>query len=83
MPGIFGGGDVITGAATVIEAVEAGGKRAAGYMAKYLQGETLPTEWIDEPEMGDHWTDVPEDIEEKTETRSADPGHGKNDAFRF
>jgi heterodisulfide reductase subunit A-like polyferredoxin len=64
VPGIFGGGDVITGAATVIEAVEAG-KRAAGYMAKYLQGETLPTEWIDEPEMGDHWTDVPEDIEEK------------------
>ncbi len=64
VPGIFAGGDAITGAATVIEAVEAG-KRAAGYMAKYLQGETLPTEWVDEPAMGDHWTDVPEDIEEK------------------
>ncbi len=64
VPGIFAGGDAITGAATVIEAVEAG-KRAADYMAKYLQGETLPTEWVDEPPMGDHWTDVPEDIEEK------------------
>ena len=64
VPGIFAGGDAITGAATVIEAVEAG-NRAAGYMAKYLQGEILPTEWIDEPPMGDNWVDIPEDIEEK------------------
>ena len=63
-PDIFAGGDAITGAATVIEAVEAG-KRAAGYIAKYLQGETLPTEWVDEPKMGDNWVEIPEDIEEK------------------
>ncbi|MCP4681032.1 MAG: FAD-dependent oxidoreductase, partial [Desulfobacterales bacterium] len=45
---IFAGGDVITGPATVIEAVEAG-KRAAKYMAQYLEGKDLPKEWQDEP----------------------------------
>jgi len=61
VPGIFAGGDVITGAATVIEAVEAG-KRAAHYMGRYLRGETLPTEWEEEPPMEDRWTEIPEDI---------------------
>ena len=60
IPGIFAGGDVITGPATVIEAVEAG-KRAAKYMAKYLQGEELPTEWQEEPPMGTNWVGIPED----------------------
>ena len=59
-PWIFAGGDVITGPATVIEAVEAG-KRAAHYMAKYLKGEKLPEEWIEEPPIGTHWTEIPED----------------------
>ncbi|MFO7987759.1 MAG: FAD-dependent oxidoreductase, partial [Desulfatiglandaceae bacterium] len=59
-PGIFAGGDVITGSATVIEAVEAG-KRAAGYMAMYLKGESLPTEWQEEPPIGENWVDIPED----------------------
>jgi len=36
-PGIFAGGDVITGPATVVEAVAAG-KKAAKYIAEYLQG---------------------------------------------
>ena len=58
--GIFAGGDVITGPATVIEAVDAG-KRAAKYMARYLQGEELPTEWLEEAPMGDSWVDVPHD----------------------
>ncbi len=57
--GIFAGGDVITGPATVIEAVEAG-QRAAGYIGLYLQGEKLPKEWQDEPAMGDNWVPVPE-----------------------
>jgi len=60
IPGIFAGGDVITGPATVIEAVEAG-KRAAGYIAKSLQGEKLPTEWQDEPPMATNWTEIPDD----------------------
>ena len=61
VPGIFAGGDVITGPATVIEAVEAG-KRAAYYIGQYLRDEELPTEWIEEPPMEDHWTDIPEDM---------------------
>lgn len=59
-PGIFAGGDLITGPATVIEAVEAG-KRAATYISKYLQGEVLPTEWEEGPPMGDHWLSVPKE----------------------
>jgi heterodisulfide reductase subunit A-like polyferredoxin len=58
--GIFAGGDLITGPATVIEAVEAG-KRAATYISKYLQGETLPTEWEEGPPMGDHWLSIPKE----------------------
>jgi len=57
VPGIFAGGDVITGPATVIEAVEAG-RRAARYMARYLQGEELPSEWQEEPPMGSKWVDI-------------------------
>ncbi|MDY6973061.1 MAG: FAD-dependent oxidoreductase, partial [Thermodesulfobacteriota bacterium] len=57
-PDIFAGGDVITGPATVIEAVEAG-KRAARYIAEYLQGATLPVEWQDEPVMGANWVELP------------------------
>jgi heterodisulfide reductase subunit A-like polyferredoxin len=65
-PQIFAGGDVITGPATVIEAVEAG-QRAAHYMAKYMQGEELPTEWIEEAPAGTNWTPIP--VEEPAEAR--------------
>jgi NADPH-dependent glutamate synthase beta subunit-like oxidoreductase/ferredoxin len=60
IPGIFAGGDVITGPATVIEAVDAG-KRAARYMARYLNGEELPKEWQDEPPMGTNWVEIPDE----------------------
>jgi heterodisulfide reductase subunit A-like polyferredoxin len=60
IPEIFAGGDVISGPATVIEAVEAG-QRAAKYMAKYLQGEDLPSEWQEEPPMGTNWVEPPKD----------------------
>jgi len=60
VPGIFAGGDAITGPATVIEAVD-GGKRAARYMAKYLRGEELPTEWLEEPPVGTNWLEIPDD----------------------
>jgi len=58
--GIFAGGDVITGPATVIEAIDAG-KRAARYINKYLQGEELPTEWQEEPPIGTNWLEIPDD----------------------
>jgi glutamate synthase (NADPH/NADH) small chain len=35
MPGVFAGGDIVTGAATVIEAMGAG-RKAAGQMKQYL-----------------------------------------------
>jgi len=60
IPEIFAGGDVISGPATIIEAVEAG-QRAAKYMAKYLQGEELPSEWQEEPPMGTNWAEPPKD----------------------
>jgi len=60
MPGIFAGGDIISGPATVIEAVEAG-KRAARYMAMYLDGETLPTEWQEDGPVGQNWTPIPQE----------------------
>jgi len=58
IPDIFAGGDVISGPATVIEAVEAG-QRVAKYIGKYLQGEELPTEWQEEPPMGRNWVAPP------------------------
>ncbi len=59
-PGIFAGGDVITGPATVIEAVAAG-KRAAKYMAAYMQGKELPAERQKKPPAGKNWAAVPQD----------------------
>ena len=41
-PGIFAGGDAVTGPATVVEAISAG-KRAAISIDLYLRGEPLPT----------------------------------------
>ena len=39
-PGVFAGGDIVTGAATVIEAMGAG-KKAAAAMDRYLRGEAV------------------------------------------
>jgi len=39
-PGVFAGGDIVTGAATVIEAMGAG-KKAAAAMNRYLRGEAV------------------------------------------
>ncbi len=64
VPWIFAGGDAVTGPATVIEAVAAG-KRAAHYVAKFLRGEELPKEWVEEKEAGEKWTEIPPDIEKK------------------
>jgi len=59
-PGIFAGGDVVTGPATVIEAVAAG-KKAARYMAEYLQGKELPAERQAKSPAGQNWTAVAQD----------------------
>jgi len=42
LPGVFAGGDVVSGPATVIEAIAAG-KRAAIAIERYLRGETVRT----------------------------------------
>jgi heterodisulfide reductase subunit A-like polyferredoxin len=60
VPGVFAGGDVVTGPATVIEAVEAG-KRAAHYISMFLKGEELPKGWQQEAPMGENWNPVPKD----------------------
>ncbi len=67
-PGVFAGGDVITGPATVIEAIEAG-KRAAYYISEYVQGKELPTELEEGTPMGDDWLDIPEDVEKRDRVR--------------
>ena len=41
MPGVFAGGDCVSGAATAVEAI-AGGRKAALAMDAYLKGEPLP-----------------------------------------
>ena len=64
VPWIFAGGDAVTGPATVIEAVAAG-KRAAHYIAKFLKGEELPEEWVEEKEAGEKWAEIPPDIEKR------------------
>jgi NADPH-dependent glutamate synthase beta subunit-like oxidoreductase len=40
VPGVFAGGDVVTGPATVIEAIAAG-RKGAIFIDKYLRGESL------------------------------------------
>ena len=58
-PGIFAGGDAVTGPASVIEAIAAG-KRAAVYIDRYLRGkslkaieevETVEVTWMSEEEL--------------------------------
>jgi NADPH-dependent glutamate synthase beta subunit-like oxidoreductase len=48
-PGIFAGGDVVTGPATVIEAIAAG-ERAAISIHKYLRGESMTEGRLRQPE---------------------------------
>jgi heterodisulfide reductase subunit A-like polyferredoxin len=46
--GVFAGGDVVSGPATVVEAVHAG-TRAAEYMERHLRGEQLPGKPLEQP----------------------------------
>ncbi len=60
-PGVFAGGDAVTGPATVIEAVDAG-KRAAKYIGQYLEGKELPQAMEEDRPFGSDWKDIPQDI---------------------
>ena len=46
--GVFAGGDVVSGPATVVEAIHAG-TRAAEYIGRYLRGEQLPGKPLKQP----------------------------------
>jgi thioredoxin reductase len=59
-PQIFAGGDAVSGPASVIEAVAAG-KKAARYIAEYLQGNELPAQRQPNPPPGQNWAGVPQD----------------------
>jgi NADH-quinone oxidoreductase subunit F len=70
-PGVFAGGDAVTGPNTVIEAIAAG-KKAAVMIGKYLRGEPLevayapklPTQYVEPVEVG---------VEESMEAERAQP----------
>ncbi|MDD5095144.1 MAG: FAD-dependent oxidoreductase [Dehalococcoidia bacterium] len=64
VPGIFAGGDVATGAGTVIEAI-ASGKRAAVSIDRYLRGENLKEGRVKETlKASDIKVSIPSDIRE-------------------
>jgi glutamate synthase (NADPH/NADH) small chain len=41
IPGVYAGGDIVTGSATVIEALGAGKKAARSMAKKFFEGKTL------------------------------------------
>jgi heterodisulfide reductase subunit A len=65
LPYVFGAGDVVTGPATVIEAVAAGHKAVAA-IHRYLESEDRD-QLLEQPAVetipGEHWKSVPEDIQ--------------------
>jgi NADH-quinone oxidoreductase subunit F len=67
-PGIFAGGDVVTGPATVIEAMAAG-ERAAISIDKYLQGKSLTADRLRPPDERVTLLRAAEEMEEKQRTR--------------
>ena len=68
--GIFGGGDVVTGPSTVIEAVAAG-KRAAESMARYLSGQAIEENRFEETlrPIADELLPSTEKVERKQRSR--------------
>ncbi len=63
IPGVFAGGDVVTGPATVIEAIAAG-KEAAESIDRYIQGIDLKEgRTIKQKRVQDEDIDIPENIE--------------------
>jgi NADPH-dependent glutamate synthase beta subunit-like oxidoreductase len=66
IPGVFSGGDTVTGAATAVEAIGAG-RRAARAIHRFLSGEKPD----DAP---DNWVHGPKELPQITETPDAVPG---------
>lgn len=67
IPGVFAGGDAVTGPASIIEAVGAG-KRAALSIHRYLRGEAIEEERIEETTWVKDWSSL-----EKKERRYESP----------
>ncbi|MBS7604838.1 MAG: FAD-dependent oxidoreductase [Candidatus Bathyarchaeia archaeon] len=67
IPGVFAGGDAVTGPASIIEAVGAG-KRAALSIHRYLRGEAIEEERIEETTWVKDWS-----LLEKKERRYESP----------
>jgi NADPH-dependent glutamate synthase beta subunit-like oxidoreductase len=62
LPGVFAGGDAVTGTRWVIDAI-AGGQRAAHYIDCYLKGEVLGKSYPDIPVIAsDIKVDIPADL---------------------
>jgi len=61
-PGVFAGGDAVTGTAWVIDAIAAG-QRAAFYIDRYLKGEVLRKGYLDIPiKASDIKVEIPADL---------------------
>lgn len=68
LPGIFAGGDFVTGPTSVIQAIAAG-RRAAVAIDKYLRGDTTPVEIRDEKCDIEHQVEMAADQEELEERK--------------
>ncbi len=80
-PGVFAGGDAVSGAATVIEAIAAG-KRAAISIVRYLRGEDLAAGRTAEPPDTkdiDYYT--PEKVEKRPRVKMPDRPLSKRQDF--
>ena len=73
-PGIFAGGDVVTGPATVIEAMAAG-ERAAISIQRYLRGESMTEGRLRQPEKRVEIPRAEETLEEKGRVRMPTLAH--------
>ena len=61
-PGVFAGGDAVTGTAWIIDAIAAG-QRAAYYIDRYLKGEVLGKSYLDVPIIAsDIKVEIPADL---------------------
>ncbi|MFQ6064151.1 MAG: FAD-dependent oxidoreductase [Candidatus Bathyarchaeia archaeon] len=64
LPGVFAGGDVVTGPASIVDAV-AQGKKAAVSIDKYLGGDGVIDETLIKPEKPDPWLGPEEGFPDK------------------
>jgi NADPH-dependent glutamate synthase beta subunit-like oxidoreductase/Pyruvate/2-oxoacid:ferredoxin oxidoreductase delta subunit len=65
LPGVFAGGDAVTGPASVVDAI-AHGRKAASSIDKYLSGDGVIDERFVEAEEADPWLGCEEDFADKS-----------------